>query len=241
MTLDSTEGTGQAEALRALRERYALATAAGGVGVWDRDLATDELYLDPALYALLGFAPTALAPAALWPGRLHPDDGERAQAMSQAALAPGAPRDSDGHTALPELECRVLHRDGGTRWLLVRGRVLRRADGTPQRMIGTATDITARKQHQAALRHSERRYQVLFEQASDPIFIITADGALLDANERACDLLGYRREELLALTVPDLVETNPALFAATRAAFLAGSTVQDPAAGEAQGRGARAD
>src|SRR5436853_17649 len=40
MTGDSRERTGSEEALRELRERYALATAAGGVGVWDRDLAT---------------------------------------------------------------------------------------------------------------------------------------------------------------------------------------------------------
>jgi PAS domain-containing protein len=69
MTEDFTERSGPAEALREMRQRYALATDAGGVGVWDRDLATDALYLAPALYALLGFDAAELAAATLWPGR----------------------------------------------------------------------------------------------------------------------------------------------------------------------------
>ena len=55
------------------------------------------------------------------------------------------------------------------------------------------------------LRESEEQYRALFEQANDAVFLETLDGRILDANARACDLLGYSREELLALTVTDIV------------------------------------
>src|SRR4051794_22707701 len=181
---------GRISSEEALRERYALATAAGGVGVWDRDLATGALHLDPVIAALLGFAAGELGAEALWPGRFHAADLERTWAAEQAALAPDAPRDPDGHTVLPELECRATHRDGSTRWFLVRGRALRRADGTPYRLLGTATDITARRQAEAAARRGEQRYHALFAQASDPIFLLGYDGTIVDANVQACLLLG---------------------------------------------------
>ncbi len=55
------------------------------------------------------------------------------------------------------------------------------------------------------LRESETRYRALFEQASDAVFLETLEGRILDANTKACELLGYSREELLTLTVADLV------------------------------------
>ncbi|MFO0628181.1 MAG: PAS domain S-box protein [Polyangiales bacterium] len=52
----------------------------------------------------------------------------------------------------------------------------------------------------------EASFRDLFEGAADALFV--ADGALryVEANARACEALGYSRDELLTLTVPDLVE-----------------------------------
>jgi len=55
------------------------------------------------------------------------------------------------------------------------------------------------------LRESETRYRALFEQANDAVFLETLEGRILDANAKAGELLGYSREELLTLTVADLV------------------------------------
>ena len=42
-----------------------------------------------------------------------------------------------------------------------------------------------------------RRYQMLFNNSSDQIFVMEADGLLLEVNQSACDRLGYSRENLL--------------------------------------------
>jgi PAS domain S-box-containing protein len=55
-----------------------------------------------------------------------------------------------------------------------------------------------------ALRESEELYRALFEQANDAIFLETEDDDIIDVNHRACELLGYTREELLAMKVADL-------------------------------------
>jgi PAS domain S-box-containing protein len=66
--------------------------------------------------------------------------------------------------------------------------------------------VNIRKRHAAdqALRESEERFRVLFDQGPDPLFIWRMDDTLLDINEAACALLGYPRKELLHMTLPDI-------------------------------------
>ncbi len=54
-------------------------------------------------------------------------------------------------------------------------------------------------------RASEELYQVLFEQAVDGIFIADEQGHYVEVNQRGCEMLGYPREELLTLSMMDLI------------------------------------
>lgn len=56
----------------------------------------------------------------------------------------------------------------------------------------------------ANYRESEARFRTLVEQAVDAFFVADFDGRLIDVNEQACRSLGYPREELLTLGVPDV-------------------------------------
>ncbi len=57
---------------------------------------------------------------------------------------------------------------------------------------------------QEALERSGLRYQALFETANDALFIENDQDKILEVNQKACDLLGYTREELLNMTVADI-------------------------------------
>ena len=59
-------------------------------------------------------------------------------------------------------------------------------------------------EQEQALRENEARYQALFEQANDAIFLETENGKIVDVNRRACQLTGYTRSELLAMKTTDL-------------------------------------
>jgi diguanylate cyclase (GGDEF)-like protein/PAS domain S-box-containing protein len=79
-------------------------------------------------------------------------------------------------------------------------------------------EATAAEAQLATLRQRLQNYS-LMEQVSDAIFIMDAETmALVDVNGQACRSLGYSREALLALTLPELstTSTDPVKWQAIR-------------------------
>ena len=72
-----------------------------------------------------------------------------------------------------------------------------------QKRISTQ-DITDRTGVEKKLWESEKKYNTLFEESRDAIFISSLDGSSFDFNQSAEELLGYSREELLSLSMEDL-------------------------------------
>lgn len=129
--------------------RYRLAIDASHMGVWDWNIESGEMFVDPKLKLLLGYEDHEI-PNNIddWAGNVYHED--------QAAVMEVAQAHMDGETPYYDIEHRMVHKDGTTRWFLARGQILRDEDGRPYRMVGTDTDITARKEAQEALRISER-------------------------------------------------------------------------------------
>ncbi|MGI0484636.1 PAS domain S-box protein [Pantanalinema rosaneae CENA516] len=133
--------------LRNKEDQYVRATQAGQVGVWDWNLQTNEIYLDPMLKQMLGYADHEI--------RNHLDDwSQHVYSEDLPAVFAAATNYLAGRTTEYEIEHRMVHQDGNLRWFLARGVALRSADGQPYRMIGTDTDITERKQAEMALQQA---------------------------------------------------------------------------------------
>ena len=73
------------------------------------------------------------------------------------------------------------------------------------RLIAQVARLIERKQYIYALRESNNKYRMLIEQASDGIFILDQQGYFIEVNSRACEMLGYGREELLDLNAKELI------------------------------------
>ena len=73
------------------------------------------------------------------------------------------------------------------------------------RFAAVFTDITERKEADEALRHSEERYRGLVERTVDGIFVADAQGQYIDVNTAGAAMLGYTTEELLRLTLADVL------------------------------------
>ncbi len=65
-------------------------------------------------------------------------------------------------------------------------------------------DNEKRKQAEAALAESEKRFRALIEQAGDAVFLYDTDGNFRLVNPAACECLGYAKNQLLALSVYDV-------------------------------------
>src|SRR5262249_46237030 len=99
-----------------------------------------------------------------------------------------------------DVEYRVRHRDGEYRWFKTRGVPVRDGGGNIVKWFGTCTDITDLRNAEEALRASERRFRVFADHAADAFFLHDVDtGRVLDVNRRACESLGYTREELIEM------------------------------------------
>ena len=138
------------EKLNAIEERYALATRAAAVGVWDWNVETNEFYLDANVKEILGYSDMEIPnDLEVWSTYVHPDDKQSVMDAFQAHI--------DGLTPEFVFEHRMNHKDGSIRWIMARGTAIRDARGNPIRVVGTDTDITQRKLAEEALRESEEK------------------------------------------------------------------------------------
>ena len=133
-------------ALRESQERYALAVSGAKDGLWDWDLEASRIYFSLRWKSMLGFAEEEIGEDPMeWFSRIHPEDLPAVQLAISAHLSGQAPDFESEH--------RMLHRDGGHRWVLTRGLAVRNGEGKAYRMAGSQSDITARKAAEARLLH----------------------------------------------------------------------------------------
>jgi signal transduction histidine kinase len=161
----TTEERRRAELKTAETERLLwLTIKTAHIGIWSADLDTGQLSGDDVFTRMTGrLTPQSRAYAGLieqLPSRATAS-GEFPVSTSGEYVASASGEhvvaDAKGATLIPERELQVQHPDGVARWILARGLVLRRPDGTPFRVMGIAIDITERKRIEQAMReHNER-------------------------------------------------------------------------------------
>ncbi|NLX09904.1 MAG: GAF domain-containing protein [Chloroflexi bacterium] len=98
-------------------------------------------------------------------------------------------------------------------------------------VVAIVRDITEHRRADRALRDSEKRYRLLFEQANDIIFLIQ-DGKLIDCNSTMLDAFGQPYENLIGMTPLDV--SPPVQPDGCRSAEVARQKIEAALAGEPQ-------
>jgi PAS domain S-box-containing protein len=140
---------------------------------------------------VIGKARTELFPPAL---------ADNQTASLQQVLISAEPLLSESSIAFP----------GGKLWLETQLVPLRNEAGEVTSVMGVSRDVTERKQSDEAVREAKERFQALFEQASDGIFLADNKGRYIEVNTAGCRLLGYTKKEILEKTLNDLTKVSPA-------------------------------
>jgi PAS domain S-box-containing protein len=185
--------------LRDSQRRLDEARRIARLGYWERDL---EAGVVPASEEALGFLGMSAPDDAMnvdtwnqhWLARIHVEDRARVADALAAALDGGPPYD---------VEYRVVRAGGDTVILQSRADVKRDDAGHARRMFGMSMDVTELRRTESALKASEARFRTFVEHATDGFFLLDEQLAVLDVNQRACQALGYTREELIGMHPPD--------------------------------------
>ena len=143
---DITDRRRSENALFEAQRQYALATAAGGIGVWHLDVKAGAVRVEGGLLPSLGYSASEVTALPDWYRLVCPEDLDDLRTRLMAFIGGTSP----GY----ESECRLRCKDGSTRWILSRAAMADRKDGIATQVTGTYVDITARKEAEDALKRA---------------------------------------------------------------------------------------
>ncbi|MEB3311254.1 MAG: PAS domain S-box protein [Snowella sp.] len=210
----------QAEtAVKQLQDRLERILRGSNDGWWDWDMVTDELYLSPSWWRMIGYEAGELESTfAVWQSLIHPEDRERLIARLDTIFA-------NPNIISDEVEFRMCHKQGHYVPILSRGRLERDVNGRPIRSSGTNIDLTLLKQKEQELQAAVDRLSLLNNQLEDRVYQRTEElersqylverilntspnliyledlqlERLIFVNQTVFSLLGYSPDELLAM------------------------------------------
>jgi PAS domain S-box-containing protein len=162
--------------LQLSEERFRISHQYAGVGTWDWNIKTGEIYWSDEVHKLFGFDEPVLETSyGNFLGVIHPQDRESVVNSINGCLRTGEPF---------SFEHRVIWPGGEIRWLSERGHVIFDDQGTPVRMLGVVSDIhelrEAKDKAQAADKLKSDFISTLSHEIRNPINAIIGYARLID-------------------------------------------------------------
>jgi PAS domain S-box-containing protein len=143
---------------------------------------------------------------------VSPEEHERALGGIDLLLTEGSP--ISGEYAL-------LRKDGTRFFGEINAATFYSLEGNPKGLLLVTRDITERKRAEESLRESEEKYRGIFDESVAAIYIFDTHKNFVNSNQAGLDLLGYSREELLRMSIPD-VDADPVVVLPAHQQLLSG-------------------
>ncbi|MBD2339870.1 response regulator [Calothrix sp. FACHB-156] len=176
--------------LKEKEERWQLALQGNNDGIWDWNLKTNQVFFSLRWKEMLGYQDHEI-PHHLdeWSKRVHTEDLAWVTQVVHDHFAKKTP--------FYITEYRMLCKDGSYKWILDRGQALWDEAGNVVRMVGSHTDISDRKQIEAALKESEGRFRIMADSAPVLLWVADAEGKCNFFNQTWLNFTGRTLEEEL--------------------------------------------
>jgi len=173
------------DSLQEREGRWNAALVSSGLGVWDHDFRRGRLYYSDTWRKIRGLVSDEEVNATLenWILSVHPDD--------RAHVLHAIQRQNAGDPEYGIFEYRERHTDGHWVWIECRGACVEwDVNGTPTRIIGTDTDITARKHAEELLAHVSRRLDLAMEISRIGVFEADIEKDEIEWDDRLLSIFG---------------------------------------------------
>lgn len=175
--------------------QYAL--KAGRTGTWEWDVSTDKVSWSDGVEALFGMKPGTFNESYdAFTKLVHPDDLPNIVRAIEQTLTNNTPY---------YVEYRSIHPDGSIHWYSGQGELIRDAQGKPQNLAGTVTDITQSKLAEAALLNSQQKLTLHFQQTPLGVVDWNTDFEVTEWNPAAEKIFGYSRREAIGHAAVELI------------------------------------
>jgi len=173
------------------------------LGTFDYDLRTRQVSLSAQTCRIYGIPVRRQASLDELLDLIEPEDRPVRERALQAALAPGA-------NGVYEVEFR-LKPTQGSRWVRVRGRVVvdPAHPGTPTRVVGIVSDVTAEKSQQESLEQVSAMLNAIGDSTDALMYAKDRQGRVLYCNAACLAALGKAREEVIGRTVQEFMPPGP--------------------------------
>ncbi|HVN95637.1 MAG TPA: PAS domain S-box protein [Syntrophorhabdaceae bacterium] len=183
------------EALRMSELRLSQAMELANVVYWEFDPAENVFILNDPFYALYGTTAEREGGYRMEVEEyrkrfIHPDDQLFVSRAVRENIARGTAE------SMPDIEHRIIRRDGEVRHIVVRATATTEDSGRVIMRYGINQDITDRKQAQTELSQSEKRYRAVFENTGAATVIIENDTTISLCNVEFEHLSGYPKNEV---------------------------------------------
>ena len=204
--------------LRESEERLRLAQDAAHVGSWDWDRATDQISGSKEFSEFYELAPGQSVAFSEILHRVHPEDRAAVrQASKNLSLNPAG----------TEVEFRVRHADGSTRWHLAKGALFKGAHGRPDRAFGVSIDITERKEAEAKLRANEELLRTFVTHVPVAVAMLDRDMRYLQVSDCWRQHHSLKSTEVLGRSHYEVFPNIPERWKKVHQRCLAGETARE--------------
>jgi len=195
--IDISDLKKQHELAENLSRRLENALAIGNMAWWDWDVDTGRVEYDERKATMLGYTKEEF-PKDVYAicSHIHPEDYDATMEAMRNYL--------EGKSPEWNMVYRIQRKDGSYAWYYDRGLTIERtSEGKPKRLMGTVIDFSRIRDLEIELTQRQELLETILDKIPVAATMVSNDGSITYANEKAETLLSITKEEILDRTYDD--------------------------------------
>lgn len=183
---DITEIKASESINKRLMERIQLANEAGGLGIWEWDIAANTMNWDKRMAEIYALPPGKVPSYDYWLGSIIAEDHNRAKGYFDDALQDRQPF---------SFEFRIHKPDDDIRHIRIYANVLVDENNQVVRMLGINQDVTSEARLTDALHEEKERLHITLDSIGDAVISVDKEMCVIFMNPVAENMTGWSQEE----------------------------------------------